>query len=361
MNSHVSSALVAAVSFLLLATPLRAQTTAGIVIGGPGSLSSEGSSDPGLLNDDLTPAAAILELTLDTVAATLEITVENTSPVSPGIPNPVITDVFVNAPPAVTGASLVSQTASSGAMPFFLANFDPDLTTNPNFNGADGFGAFSLALMNPGGISGAIANANADTLPAPPGSLAIGPVTFLLSLSGNLAGLTAADFVATSSVIPPGSNPTVGVAKFQGGGAGASASGFIGPEAGVCPTSVALATVLGAPCGATLDASPPIMGHVGTLVLDGGSPGASGVLMISPAGAAPTTVEGCDVFLNLMQSWVVAVFTTDANGDATFEFLLDDDAVRCGRTFVMQAAVASANGPLTFGEISNAFHLRLGS
>ena len=69
-------------------------------------------------------ASARFTFTLDVGASQLVLVVENTSPVMPGIPNPVITDVFFNVPSAVTGIMLTGQASSGGAPAAFSMALD---------------------------------------------------------------------------------------------------------------------------------------------------------------------------------------------------------------------------------------------
>jgi hypothetical protein len=194
-------------------------------VGGPKSFSSEGTSDPGLLSDGITEASAELYFIFNSVEGVLALFVTNTSPVLVGVPNPLITDVYFNVPMGVTGMTLEDQQSKGGGPnPNFGLTFDDDLLTNPNPNGANGFGAFSVELHNAMGITGSIQNPDADTV-SNPGTHAIGGY-FRFALTGNFAGLTADDFTQGFSVIPPGNMPTHAVCKFQAGGV-AESSAFI--------------------------------------------------------------------------------------------------------------------------------------
>jgi hypothetical protein len=228
-------------------------TTDSITIGGVGSLSSAGSSNPGMLDDGITVASATYVFTLDTGANTLKLVVTNTSPVLVGVPNPLLTDIFFNTPSQVTAVILASQTSSAGVAPSYALVFDADRATAPNPNGADGFGAFSVAISDTGNIAGTIANPNADTYTMPAASLAISPCTFNMNLTGTLTGLTADDFTALLSRIPPGTPASHAVGKFQAGGV-ASGSAFI--NQGEPCTGAATSGALGSPCGGTLTVSP---------------------------------------------------------------------------------------------------------
>jgi hypothetical protein len=203
-------------------------TNSTLHIGGPDSCSSEGFNDPGKLADGVTVATATFDFTLDAGTNELTLTVTNTSPVTAGVLNPLITAIYFNAPVQVTDMSLSDQTAAMGT-PAFDLSFDADLMLPPNPNGADGFGAFS-AELDIQGINGAIANAAADTTAGTP---VIGPAVFTFSLTGNLAGVEAADFSGAFSVIPPGDKPVHGVCHFQAGGPD-STSAFISDGSEEC-------------------------------------------------------------------------------------------------------------------------------
>jgi hypothetical protein len=225
---RLSHAIRLFVGALLVSTVAGATqiTQSSLTIGGPGSCGSEGYNDPGLLNDGLTPASATYDFTLNAGTNTLTVVVTNTSPVSVGVNNPLLLGVYFNTPSQVTNMMLTSQTSSAGVNPSYSLSFDADLATAPNPNGANGFGAFNVLLEDGGDVGGSIANAAADTYVKPQAQLAVGPVTFVLSLTGNLAGVSASDFSGAFSTTPPGNKPSHGSGKFQSGGV-AEASAFI--------------------------------------------------------------------------------------------------------------------------------------
>jgi len=208
-------------------------TSSTVKVGGPGSCSSEGFNDPGRLADGVTEASATYALTLDAGAKVLTAVVTNTSKVVPGVNNPLLTDVYFNAPVQVTAMSLSSQSSAGGQQPAFALTFDADLFSNPNPNGADGMGAFCVRLQDTGNIEGAIANQDADIWVKPPAQLALGATTFVLDLTGNLAGVTASDFTGAFSKTPPGNKPSHAVGHFQAGGVD-SVSAFISDSPEEC-------------------------------------------------------------------------------------------------------------------------------
>lgn len=355
-NMNISMSIFLPLSAALLATASDAQiTTHSVTIGGPASCSSAGFNDPGLLDDGLTPASATYVFTLDAGTNTLTLVVRNTSPVTLGVPNPLLTDLFFNTPTQVTAVGLVSQTSTSGVAPSYALSFDADLATNPNPNGADGFGAFSVALSDTGNIQGTIANPNADTYTVAAALLAISPCTFTLSLTGNLAGLTAVDFTTRLSVIPPGNKPSRAVGKFQAGGA-ASASAFINDGHG-CPSS-GTSTVLGSPCGGTLAVSPPVPGGFSTVTYTGSTPLAPAVLAFSRSGGTPFPFQGCTLFLRTPSH--VQIVATNAAGDFQLSYSIPSTHT-CGQAFVLQAFVVNPVPMQPLAEISNGVLVTMGN
>jgi hypothetical protein len=334
-------------------------STAFLLIGGAGSESTAGYDDPGLLDDGQTEASARYDFTLDPGAAQLVLVVTNTSPVVPGVPNPLLTELFFNAPAAITGMSLVSQSSSGGQTPAFALAFDdaPGAGNDPNKAGR--FGVFGVGLSDTGNIQGTIANPDADTYTVDADKVAIGPVTFTLGLVGDLTGLSATSFTELLSLIPPGSLPSHGVGKFQAGGPN-GASAFIneGIPKGGNPCGAGSSIVLGSPCGGTLAVTVPLPGGPSTVSYDGSIPG--GVLMIamSAPGGTPFPFRGCTVFL-ANPPRLLGTFATDGNGDFQQTFTVPANH-GCGDQVVLQAF---AFGPQGVGsvEISNGVLVTMGS
>ena len=173
-------------------TVSAAETTSTIKVGGPGSCSSEGFNDPGLLADGVTEASADMDFTFDDATGELTLVVTNTSPVLVGVNNPVITQIFFNVPLGITDVQLVDHFSNAGVAPSFDMTFDSDLMTNPNPNGAATFGAFSVELRTTNGVNNSIGNPDADTFS--PANVSLSPTTFEMQVTGNYAGLTADDF-----------------------------------------------------------------------------------------------------------------------------------------------------------------------
>jgi len=253
---------------LVLFAPLAAGgvTTATRIVGGPGGFSSCGPEDPPTLCDGTTRALAEVRFTYDDVAHTLTLRVTNTSPVTAGVPNPVLTRLFFNTPPmAVTGLALVSQQGSGGAAPAWISQYDADLFSSPNPNSPGPFGDFSVQLSNGGSVNNGIANAAANPPGGPPGSAVIGPVTFVFDVSvASGSALTASTFANTLSQNAPQRQVTL-AAHFQAGGPNEE-SGKLTPSVGCEPGGFMLGE--------------PRIGSTITFVMTG-APGCHGCLVLS--------------------------------------------------------------------------------
>ncbi len=363
MKPTLSKLVVGA--FALAGSHLAAQDSV-IVIGGAGSFGSNGSSNPGTLSDGFTFASARLVFDWDGMTSQLTLTVENNSPVFGGVPNPVLTDVFFNVPSGVTGLSLASQSGSGGATPSWTLSFDDDLGTNPNPNGADGFGAYNVMISTGGGVQGGISNPNADTLGVPAGTNVEGPATFVFNATGNLAGLTAFDFNSRLSQNPPGSQSFVGTAKFQSGGY-AGASGFLSPSDSYCSTAAA-AVDLGGGCGGSqISSELPLMGQACTIELKGAPPLACGYAYGSSPGVTPYTFKNCLIFLdpNPNSLFFLGAFLVEPGGGIACKVKTPSFQASpgcCGVSFILQGIVVDKAAPpgQRIG-VTNGWQITLGS
>lgn len=215
----------------LLAASLAAQpTTQSLTIGGSGARGCQGPENPPLLSDG-TPASADFDFTYDAATHVLSLVVANTSPVTRGVPNPLITRLAFNLPHgAVTGVTLLSQSGSGGAAPDFALEADPDVLTPPDLQLAC-FGNFGVRLTTGDHldeIRGGIGNPLADTWAAPPGSVVVGPVTFHMRLAGpGIASLSAQAIAFGFSRLAP-AHQVNAMCKFQSGGPNGDGSGYIG-------------------------------------------------------------------------------------------------------------------------------------
>ncbi len=348
--------ILSALTSLFLLLPTAAQETAAITIGGTGSLSSEGFDDPGLLSDGETQARARLQFTLDVSQSRLTLEVANLSPVLEGVPNPVLTRIYFNAPEEITGMSLQSQSAAQGASAFSLV-FDPDRVFGRQPNRAGRLGAFSAKLDNGAGVGGGIANPLADTLPTQ--DVVLGPVTFVIALQGDLSGVSVMDFVTERSSNPTGKARVIAAGKFQGGGDD-DASAFISNDEPVCLIA-AMVEDLGGGCGARLECDLPVMDQLWHARIDSDLPGALGVLILSRFEPESTFVNGCEILLDLESANPVLYFQTDANGDAELELMMPSflsSPECCGFEHLLQVVIASGG---TLAQATNACHTRLGS
>ncbi|MFO1053002.1 MAG: hypothetical protein U1F36_12380 [Planctomycetota bacterium] len=232
MNTRLLASLVLASGVATLA-PLAAQvTTNSLAIGGAGAIGCQGSEDPPTLSEGV-PASAQFDVTYDPATHRMTLTVTNTSDVVANQANPVLTRIFLNTPPgALTGALLVSQTGSGGANPDFELEFGAER--------AGCIGDFELSLETEHGVQGGVANAAAPWIGGPPGAAAIGPVTFVIDLVGPGAGNVNARALTYGYSENGARDPVHAAAKFQAGGATATASGWITSATRVadCATSM---------------------------------------------------------------------------------------------------------------------------
>ncbi|HET6202747.1 MAG TPA: hypothetical protein VFI25_08085 [Planctomycetota bacterium] len=205
----------------LLASARAGVTTATKTVGGPGDFSSCGTANPPTLCDGVTQASATFQISYDDVTKVLVLVVTNTSPVTAGVPNPLLSQIYFNVPAfAATGLTLLSQTAATdGPDPGFALEFDPDLNDGDNGTTAPGFCAFNAKLDQLTETPGGIANALADTISAPAGTYVVGPVTFTFQVGGPPAtGVRGSSFARSFSQIPPGNFRVNVVGKFKEGG-----------------------------------------------------------------------------------------------------------------------------------------------
>lgn len=239
-----------ALLFVLLASvPVTAQISeASRSVGGLGAWGCQNDRNPPTLSDG-TLATGTYDIAYDSSTGRLTLVVTNTSPVTPRVQNPLITDVYLNLPAgAITRARLVGQTAAGGAPPAFGLTHDADLHVRPDLNKANCFGLFSLHLAAGRGIHGGVANAAADRIGAPRGSWVVGPVRFEIQLEGpGVSGITAGAIARGFSQRAPYQSVNVAL-KFQAGQSGGSGVIANGPK---CETAI---YVVGEPrIGSTID------------------------------------------------------------------------------------------------------------
>ena len=199
-----------------------------LVIGGSEALGCQNSAQPPELSNG-TLASARIRLVYDASTAILTLEVVNDSPVVPGEPNPLLTQIALNLPAnTVTGASLISQTSASGAPPAFALRTDP---TNVGFLPMGCFGTFEMLLFADV-ETGAIGNPNADTWVVPQTVIAMSTVRLDIQLVGPGANWLTAEIIG-AGVSRAGQLAQPNAAcKFEGGGPGGRGSGLISSSVG---------------------------------------------------------------------------------------------------------------------------------
>lgn len=202
-------------------------TTATLEIGGPGSFGSNGSSDPGTLDDGTTLATATIEFTYNSTGQILTIDLENTSPVTAGVANPLLTQLYVSMPRQVTSVLFNDQQWNQSPNgPKLELSFDPDVLIGIQHNDS-AFGAFSLLLSASTGMPGGFANDDADTIAAAPADVHSGPASIELWLLGDLEGIEAEFFARAFSFTTGGVQASHVAGGFEKGGPTTTAAGLI--------------------------------------------------------------------------------------------------------------------------------------
>lgn len=224
---HLSTFGAALVAALTLGVTAPAQvTTAQVPLGGAGGYSTDDGClrtiDPPQLSDG-TVGTGTMTFRYDQATHKLTVTVDNTSPVTAGVDNPLITQVYFNIPAGTInpgGIVLDSQVGQGPALPSY------GVILNPSRVGC--LGDFVVELCNnvndPTDIKGGIANPAADSHGAPVNSWVDSPVIFDFTLTGPGANNLNANAIANSFA----RNSAAGVqvtaaAHFQAGAAGGSA------------------------------------------------------------------------------------------------------------------------------------------
>lgn len=225
-------------------------------------------------------SAGSMGFTYDASTARLTLVVTNTSPTQPGFTTPLIGNVRFNVPTeAVTGMTLVSQTAAAGGPANFGFTFDPDVRTNPNPNATklNCFGSFNAALTSAHPVNGTLMNASATSFSG--SGHCLGSVTFEFDVTGpGTQWVTAGAFAQSlSSGNGSGAFKVQAAFKTQGMTDGSvSLSEEIGAAGGCAP--VAYATGQNWPGG-----------HMDLYV--SGGPGCGGCLVFS-FNPPPTIIGG---------------------------------------------------------------------
>ena len=213
-----------ALAVVASSTLLAAQTsTATTHIGVKGSYGCQNNANPPTLTGGVR-ASASLAFAYDAATGRLAVTATNTSPVTKGVANPLLTQLYFNLPQrAVTSIRLVSQTAKKGKAAFTMTS-DVDLLKAPNPIHVGCFGNFSVCLSTGNGGHGGIANERADTIEGK--GWITGPVRFVFALRGpGIASLSASSISRGFS--QNAARKVTAAAKFQRGGRGGAQSGFL--------------------------------------------------------------------------------------------------------------------------------------
>ena len=169
-----------------------------------------------------TRATAFCDITYDNVSHIVTLDVVNDSPVVPGVPNPILTQLAINLPQgAITSVGALTQSSASGATPGFTLKIDPALSPQLPM---ECFGNFGLQLTaDPN--NGAIANAAASVFAV--ASPAFGPVRFSFQLMGpGVEFLTARTLAVGFSKVARSRSVNAAVV-FEAGGLGGIGRGAI--------------------------------------------------------------------------------------------------------------------------------------
>ncbi|MCA8974664.1 MAG: hypothetical protein KDC98_08075 [Planctomycetes bacterium] len=342
----IKNSLILAASVALLPGLTRGQsTTAFLPIGYSGAYGCQSSSAPVITGGVVAHGA--IDFIYDAGTAMLTVRVTNQSPIVAGETNPVITRIAFNFPAgAVTGASLIGQSAQGGAQPAFALQFSPTQSIRQAC-----FGDFH-ALLSVSGVNGGIGNADA-TVFSPP-IVVLGRTRFELQLAGpGTASMTAADIANAFSDDGPQHDVAV-MFKFQAGGAAGQESGFVSSGPPCCPNQAAV-NVIGsgcAPAGQTVPVltsigAPNVPGPVGVDVSSPSTPNSVGLLIFSqsttfdatlnvtlPHDLTPYGFAGCNLYTATV--WPVAV-ATDASGNGSYSTNIPALAKWCERELTFQA------------------------
>jgi hypothetical protein len=224
MRSLPSSLIL---SSLALTAALSAQTSAVVQVGVTGDVGCQASVDGRPLLTGNVAASAEFAFEYDAATGRLRLTITNTSPIVTGEATPLLTRAWFNLPDvAVTGASIVDQSAAGGATPAWSLSHDSDARR------ANCLGNFDVEIgVAGGGVRNGLANAAATNIGGPPGAAVVGPLELQIQLAGpgiHTLNASAIAFGYSQSAALASTNVA---AKFMAAGPGAEESGVLGNAA----------------------------------------------------------------------------------------------------------------------------------
>jgi len=293
-------------------------TQVSLALGEAGSPGCTGPNDPPTLDDGVTRATATFDLSYDDATGVLTLVAHNTSPVVPGVPNPLLRELYLNLPHGtVSGVSLLLQSTGADPQPAFALSVDADNHDDQDAIKLGCFGRFGLRLDG-----WRVANPAADTIDAPAGAWSVGPVTFQLQLQGpGVAGLTASSFAAAYSFNPPGDVQTNVAAKFISGGPLGASGQFT--------------TVPSCTPGAWYTGTPSL-GNVLTFTMSS-APGCNGCLLTS-LNPGPTAIGPYLVPLGLPAFVIIPDTLLGVDTFVTRDVAIPDEIALVGTTFYLMVA-----------------------
>jgi ice-binding like protein len=115
-------------------------------------------------------------------------------------------------------------------------------------------------------------------------------------------------------------------------------------------------------CGSpapVLDCTPPVLGQLATVTLDGSVPAVFGLLRVSPYRSPMGMLDGCHLFVNPGSFWAASFFT-NGNGDIALGRTIPADPLLCGTRLILQGVLLTPSAGRDF-VATNALLLTLGN
>ncbi|MGE0142621.1 MAG: hypothetical protein AB7T19_04965 [Planctomycetota bacterium] len=211
-------------SSLSLTAALSAQTSAVVHVGATGDVGCQASIDGRPLLTGSVAASAEFAFEYDATTGRLRLIITNTSPIVAGEATPLLTRAWFNLPDvAVTGASIVGQSAAGGAAPAWVLDHDS------NARSANCLGDFDVEIGVDGNtVRNGLANAAATNVGGPAGAAVVGPLELQIQLTGPGIHTLNASAIAFGYSQSAAAASTNVAAKFQAAGIGAEESGVLG-------------------------------------------------------------------------------------------------------------------------------------